>query len=81
LDDAGVAMCFLASKNKLKELNIAKKYLHQPEWRKIKYSWIQIAKEKLNYNPQLCPHCKSESLIIIKVIELERGPPKKFTYA
>jgi hypothetical protein len=42
---------------------------------------IQIANEKLNHNPQLCPHCKSESLIIIKVVEPERGPPKKFTYA
>jgi len=69
---------FLASKNKSTQLNIAKKDLHQPEWRKIKYSWIQIAKEKLNYNPELCPHCKSESLMIIKVIDPERGPPDSF---
>lgn len=34
---------FLAAKNKPKELNVARKELHQPEWRKIKYSWIQIA--------------------------------------
>lgn len=66
---------FLASKNKATELNIAKKDLQQPEWRKIKYSWIQIAKEKLNYNPDLCPYCMKESLIIIKVINPERGPP------
>ena len=66
---------FLASKNKPKELNIVKRNLHQPEWRKIKYSWIQIAKEKLNYNPEFCPHCKAESLIIIKIINPERGPP------
>jgi len=68
---------FLASKNKATELNIAKKDLRQPEWRKIKYTWAEIAKEKLNYNPDLCPHCNTESLIIIKVIEPERGPPNK----
>jgi hypothetical protein len=66
---------FLASKNKPKQLNIAKKELNQPEWKKTKYSWIQIAKEKLNFNPELCPHCSSESLIIIKVIDPQRGPP------
>jgi hypothetical protein len=67
---------FLASKNKRTELNLAKKDLKQPEWRKIKYSWVQIAKEKLNYNPDQCPHCQSESLVIIKVIDPERGPPR-----
>ena len=66
---------FLASKNKTSELNIAKKDLKQPEWQKIKYSWIQIAKEKLNYNPDLCPYCKKESLIITSIIDPERGPP------
>ena len=69
---------FLASKNKRTELNIAKKDLHQSEWSRIKYSWVQIAKEKLNYNPDQCPHCRSESLMIIKVIQLERGPPDSF---
>lgn len=66
---------FLASKNKKRELNLAKKDLHLPEWRKTNYSWVQIAKEKLNYNPDQCPHCKFESLMIIKVIDPERGPP------
>ena len=66
---------FLASKNKSTELNIAKKDLQQPEWRRIKYSWIQIAKEKLNYNPDLCPYCKKESLVITKIIDPQRGPP------
>jgi hypothetical protein len=67
---------FLASKNKPTELNLAKKELGQPEWSKIKYSWHQIAQEKLNYNPDRCPHCQSESLMIIKLIDPERGPPK-----
>lgn len=66
---------FLSSKNKNTDLNIAKKDLHQPEWRKIKYSWIQIAKDKLNYNPEQCCCCGKETLFIVKVIEPERGPP------
>lgn len=65
----------LASKNKPKELNIAKKALLQPAWQKIKYSWLQIAKEKLNYDPEKCPCCQQQSRIIIRVIEPERGPP------
>ena len=66
----------LASRNKPVELNIAKKALLQPAWRKIKYSWIQIAKEKLNYDPERCPCCQEQSRIIIRVIEPERGPPQ-----
>src|SRR5690606_39899410 len=66
---------FLSSKNKSTELNLAKRELHQPEWRKIKYSWIQIAKDKLNYNPEQCPCCGKETLTIINVMEPERGPP------
>lgn len=72
---------FMASKNKRTELNLAKKDLRQPEWSKIKYSWQHIAKEKLNYNPDQCPHCKSESMIVIKVIDPERGPPTKIGHA
>ena len=66
---------FLASRNKKTELNLAKKDLKQPEWSRIKYSWMQIAKEKLNYNPDQCPHCHSVSLVIIKIIDPQRGPP------
>jgi len=65
---------FLASRNKSKELNLAKKDLNQPKWQKVKYSWIQI-KEKLNYNPRKCNCCGNETLITTKVIAPERGPP------
>lgn len=68
---------FLASRNKRKELNLAKKDLNQPQWQKVNYSWIQIAKEKLNYNPDKCPCCGKETLITTKVIAPERGPPLK----
>jgi len=66
---------FLASRNKKTELNYAKKDLRQPEWTRIKYSWKQIAKERLHYNPDQCPHCKKETMVIIKIIDPERGPP------
>ena len=66
---------FLASRNKPVDLNIAKKDLNQPRWKKIKYSWAEIASEKLNYNPLQCPWCKKETLIIVQIIEPDRGPP------
>tara|TARA_R110002124_G_C8934458_1_gene512257 strand:- start:197 stop:1249 length:1053 start_codon:yes stop_codon:yes gene_type:complete len=66
---------FLASRNKNKELNLAKKDLNQPKWQKVKYSWVQIAKEKLNYNPERCHCCGYETLITTKLIAPERGPP------
>ncbi len=66
---------FLASRNKPVDLNIAKKDLNQPRWKKIKYSWTEIATEKLNYNPLQCPCCKKETMLIIKIMEPDRGPP------
>ncbi len=66
---------FLASRNKPVELNIAKKDLKQPKWEKIKYSWAEIARDKLNYNPLQCPCCKKETMLIIKIMEPDRGPP------
>lgn len=67
----------LASRNKALELNLAKTHFQQPQWQKQKYSWEQIAKERLKFNPNSCPHCQQESLITIKVIEPKRGPPKQ----
>lgn len=68
---------FLASKNKAKELNIAKAELKQPTWEKKKYSWIEICQQQLDYNPLACTHCGAEQLIIMKVLIPERGPPIK----
>lgn len=67
---------FLASRNKPSELNIAKRHFQQPLWVKVKYSWAEIAKDRLNFNPHRCPHCKQDRMIIIKVINPERGPPE-----
>ena len=66
---------FLASRNKPTELNIAIKDLNQLMWKKVKYSWAEIARDKLSYNPLQCPECKKETVAIIKIIEPNRGPP------
>ncbi len=66
---------FLASRNKPVELNIAKKQLKQPQWEKVQYSWQQIAEKKLNINPLLCPCCNKETLVIVKLMAPQRGPP------
>jgi len=66
---------FLASKNKAKELNMAKKQLGQPQWKKTKINWKTIAVQKLNINPEKCPKCKKGIMEIIQVVAPERGPP------
>ena len=66
---------FLASRNKPIDLNIAKKELGEEEWRKIKLNWKEVAEEKLGFNPEQCLVCKEGVLMIIKVMNPERGPP------
>jgi len=66
---------FLASRNKTTLLNIAKTQLGQERWEKVEMTWQQMAIEKLNFNPTLCPHCKEGVLQIIKIMAPYRGPP------
>jgi hypothetical protein len=66
---------FLSSRNKAKELNMAKKQLGQPQWKKTKINWKTIAVQKLNINPEKCPKCKKGIMEIIQVVAPERGPP------
>ena len=66
---------FLASKNKAKELNIAKEYFGQKAWAKQKMSWQKIAQEKLGIEEKRCPKCKLMSLEIVEVMLPQRGPP------
>lgn len=67
---------FLASKNKPAQLNKAKESLGQHKWEKQNYSWQQIATQKLGYDPDCCPKRKTKNMIIIQIINPERGPPK-----
>ena len=65
----------LASKNKAKELNIAKKDLGQSPWKKLKIDWKTIVLEKLKADVTKCPKCKTGIMEMIEVIMPERGPP------
>jgi len=66
---------FLASRNKAEQLNLAKKELAEKLWTKVRYSWIQIAKEKLNYDPKICPGCKRQTMEVVKLLMPQRAPP------
>lgn len=67
----------LASRNKTVELNIAKDYFGLEKWVKQKTSWEDIAREKLNINPNYCNTCKKDTLLITELIKPQRGPPYK----
>jgi hypothetical protein len=68
---------FLTSKNKAKELNQAKIEFKQEKWEKKDYSWQEIAEQKLEIKLNQCPHCKSNTLKMIRTLEPERGPPRR----
>ena len=65
----------LSSRNKPTQLNIAKGDLKQPKWEKMNYSWTEIAAAKLNYNPKQCRVCKKNTMMMIKILVPDRGPP------
>ena len=65
----------LASKNKAKELNMAKKDLGQLPWKKLKTDWKAVALERLKLDITRCPKCKAGLMEIIEIIIPKRGPP------
>lgn len=65
----------LASKNKAKELNMAKSYFNQKPWEKVRLTWLQVALDKLGLDPTKCVKCKTGTLKLAEVINPERGPP------
>ena len=65
----------LASKNKAKELNMAKKDLGQLPWEKLETDWKAVAQERLKVDITRCPKCKAGLMEIIEVIMPKRGPP------
>lgn len=65
----------LASKNKSKQLNIAKTELGQQPWTKVIIDWKTIALSKLGVNPDKCSKCKIGDLTVLQTILASRGPP------
>ena len=66
----------LASKNKRKELNQAKKHFGMELWEIVKIDWIEIAESKLGVKPNACKVCGGE-LAVISILYPQRGPPQK----
>jgi len=65
----------LASKNKAKELNIAKKDLGQAAWKQLKVDWKTIALQKLKIEISKCSKCKVGTMEVVSIIHPLRGPP------
>jgi hypothetical protein len=40
-----------------------------------KKDWKQLSREHLDYDPDLCPHCKKGKMITIERLDPARGPP------
>jgi hypothetical protein len=65
----------LASKNKAKELNIAKKELGEAPWKQLKIDWKTIALESLKVDVSKCFKCNVGVMEITSIIYPQRGPP------
>ena len=64
----------LASRNKRKELNLAKTHFGLKQWEVLKIDWVEIAQQRLGIKPNTCRECGAE-LEIIAVLPPQRGPP------
>ena len=65
----------LASRNKAKELNIAKADLGMEAWEKQTIPWEEVAASRLGIIAGVCPQCHSGKMEIIDIILPERGLP------
>ncbi len=41
----------------------------------IKKNWKQTCRERLNFDPDICPFCNKGKMLTIEIIEPQRGPP------
>lgn len=65
----------LASKHKAILLNEAKQDLGQPRWEQVVVGWQEIAEKKLGIIANTCSCCNMATMIIVRIIHPERGPP------
>jgi Putative transposase len=65
----------LASRNKATDLNKAKAFFNLELWVKQKIAWEDIAKVKLKVNPKVCQICKTQTMVVVEMIDPCRGPP------
>lgn len=64
----------LASRNKRKELNLARTHFGLKQWEVLKIDWVEIAQTRLGIKPNICKECGGE-LEIIATLPKQRGPP------
>ncbi len=64
----------LASRNKSKELNIARKHHGLEKWQRVEITWVEVAQQKLGFIPNQCPKCKKQMELLEVILPL-RGPP------
>jgi hypothetical protein len=65
----------LASRNKATDLNMAKDHFNLKQWKKLTITWQEIAENHLNIPIGLCPHCNKGTLVTLRIINPQRGPP------
>jgi hypothetical protein len=66
----------IASRNKRKELNLAKAYFGMELWEVLKIDWVEIAETKLGAERNTCKACGGD-LEVIAVLNAQRGPPSQ----
>ena len=66
----------LSSRNKAVKLNQARSFFGLKEWQKPELvTWQQVTEQRMRFIPDQCPVCKEGILMMVAVIDPQRGPP------
>lgn len=65
----------LASRNKAKELNLAKKDLGEAPWQKLTIDFKEVLLKSLKVDITKCPVCKTGQMQVTEILLPQRGPP------
>jgi hypothetical protein len=65
----------LSNRNKKERLQQARESLNTEKPKKEKLNWKEISRERLNYDPDVCPCCKKGKMQITGILNPGRGPP------
>ncbi|MBD0404630.1 IS91 family transposase [Flammeovirga sp. EKP202] len=65
----------------IKKVKIEKirKSIGQKTPKKVEWDWIKLSREKLGYDPLVCPCCGERSMVIMPRFAAQRAPPNKET--
>jgi hypothetical protein len=66
----------LSFRNKTTKLNLARNYFGLTQWQKLEIKdWKLVVLHRLNFDPDLCPFCKTGRMIAVEILGPLRGPP------